>query len=66
MPTGLAVVAVALASTASSLLILYLSLVPGATPAAVFGALSRLEFDRLDTLLPDAAGGWGSGWPALT
>ncbi len=58
VPTGLAVAAAALASTASSLLILYLSLAPGATPADVVGALSRLQFDRLDTLLPDAAGGF--------
>jgi ABC-type Na+ efflux pump permease subunit len=58
VPQWLVVTGLALATTASSLLILTLSLAPGASPADVFDALRHLDFVRLDSLLPGAADGF--------
>lgn len=58
IPLWLAVTALALASAGTSLLILYLSLIPGASPADVFAALRRLDYARLEVMMPKAATGF--------
>jgi ABC-type transport system involved in multi-copper enzyme maturation permease subunit len=58
VPLWLAVATLALASSASSLLILTLALAPGATPADVLSALRRFDYAKLEQLLPGAADGF--------
>jgi ABC-type transport system involved in multi-copper enzyme maturation permease subunit len=58
VPQWLAVAGVALASAASSALILALSLAPGASLADVGRALARADFVQLEKLVPGAAGGF--------
>jgi ABC-type transport system involved in multi-copper enzyme maturation permease subunit len=58
VPQWLAVVMLALATTASSVLILTLTLTPGATAADVLDAARHLDFGRLEQLLPTAGSGF--------
>jgi ABC-type transport system involved in multi-copper enzyme maturation permease subunit len=58
VPQWLGITAVATATTASSLLILVLSLAPGQTPADILRALLRFHPARVAALLPDAGVGF--------
>jgi ABC-type transport system involved in multi-copper enzyme maturation permease subunit len=58
VPLWLAVTTLALASSASSLLILALALAPGASPADVLSALRGFDYGKLEKLLPGAADGF--------
>jgi ABC-type transport system involved in multi-copper enzyme maturation permease subunit len=58
VPQWLALTLVALTTTLTSVLILWLSLAPGATPAEVAAAWRELDFIRIDSLLPGAASGF--------
>ena len=56
VPQWLGIVFVACLATASSLTILYLSLVPGATFIDIIEALMQLNIRKLALLMPDASG----------
>ena len=56
VPQWLGIVAVSCLATASSLMILYLSLVPGASFIDVIEALMQLDIRKLSLLMPDASG----------
>jgi ABC-type transport system involved in multi-copper enzyme maturation permease subunit len=58
LPQWLAVVLLALATTGSSLLILMLTLAPGATVDDVVDAVRHLDYARLEQLLPTAPAGF--------
>jgi ABC-type transport system involved in multi-copper enzyme maturation permease subunit len=58
VPQWLAVTLLALLTTATSSLILWFSLAPGASPRDVFEALRHLDFVAVEQLLPDATNGF--------